>query len=202
MEYRLLCGDCLDRLPLILDGTIDLIVADLPYGITRNRWDCTIPLIPLWEQLWRVAKPRAAILLFASGMFTADVMQSGREFWRYNLVWEKTQPTGFLNAHKMPLRAHEDIRCRLCGDGACYFRSCIHPAHIHLDLAHGLSVQRIDRNTLILRTVGYMISPKPCLELTCSQMEQRRYTCVKDIWMCWRWMRTVFPIRLRLSARR
>lgn len=109
MGCRLLCGDCLDRLPLILDGTIDLIVTDLPYGITRNRWDCTIPMIPLWEQLCRVAKPSAAILLFASGMFTADVMQSGREFWRYNLVWEKTQPTGFLNAHKMPLRAHEDI---------------------------------------------------------------------------------------------
>lgn len=103
-------GDCLELLPDIPDQSIDMILCDLPYGITaRNKWDCIIPFSPLWVQYSRIIKDNGAILLFGSGMFTADCMESAKDLWRYNLIWEKTSPTGFLNAKKMPLRCHEDI---------------------------------------------------------------------------------------------
>lgn len=94
----------------ISDKSIDCIITDLPYGQTsRNQWDSIIPFEPLWKQYNRVIKDNGAIILFGNGMFTAELMISNREMWRYNLIWEKTQPTGFLNAKKMPLRNHEDI---------------------------------------------------------------------------------------------
>jgi len=93
----------------IPDKSIDMILCDLPYGITKNKWDCVIPFRDLWDAYNRIAKDNAAIVLFGSGMFTADLMHSNRKMWRYNIIWEKTQPTGFLNAKRMPLRSHEDI---------------------------------------------------------------------------------------------
>lgn len=109
-DIQIINGDCLEVMSEIPDGSIDLIVCDLPYGQTaRNRWDIIIPFEPLWKQYKRIVKPNAAIILFANGMFTADLMQSNRKMWKYNIVWEKTQPTGHLNARKMPLRNHEDI---------------------------------------------------------------------------------------------
>lgn len=87
-----------------------MIFADLPYNQTaRNKWDTLIPFSPLWEQYERIIKDNGVIVLFANGMFTADLMQSNRKLWRYNLIWQKTTPTGFLNANRMPLRCHEDI---------------------------------------------------------------------------------------------
>jgi site-specific DNA-methyltransferase (adenine-specific) len=68
-----------------------------------------IPFESLWEQYKRITKENAAIILFGNGMFTAELMMSNHEMWKYNLIWEKTQPTGHLNAHRMPLRNHEDI---------------------------------------------------------------------------------------------
>lgn len=92
------------------DKSIDCIICDLPYGQTsRNKWDTVIPFESLWESYERIIKDNGAIILFANGMFTADLMQSNRKLWKYNLIWEKTQPTGFLNAKKMPMRSHEDI---------------------------------------------------------------------------------------------
>lgn len=102
--------DCLDGMKGIDDKSIDLICTDLPYGQTaRNKWDSVIPFEPLWVQYERIIKDNGAIVLFANGMFTADLMQSNRKLWKYNLIWQKTQPTGFYNAKKMPLRSHEDI---------------------------------------------------------------------------------------------
>lgn len=103
-------GDCLEIMKDIPDRCIDMILCDLPFGQTaRNKWDSVIPFDLLWEQYERVIKDNGAIVLFANGMFTADLMESNRKMWRYNLIWEKTQSTGFLNAKKMPLRSHEDI---------------------------------------------------------------------------------------------
>ena len=107
---QLLHGDCLELMKNIPDKGIDMIFCDLPYGITaRNKWDTVIPFESLWEQYNRIIKDNGAIVLFGSGMFTASLMQSNEKMWRYNLIWHKTTPTGFLNANKMPLRAHEDI---------------------------------------------------------------------------------------------
>ena len=109
-NYELWCGDCLELMKNIPDKSVDLICTDLPYGSqTHNKWDVMIPFEPLWEQYKRIAKDNAAIVLFANGMFTAKLMMSNQKMWKYNLIWEKTQPTGFLNAKKMPLRSHEDI---------------------------------------------------------------------------------------------
>lgn len=108
--YSLYKGDCIDIMRSKINAkSIDLILTDLPYGQTHNKWDHQIPLDMLWEQFVRITKDSAAIILFTSGMFTADVMQSNRRMWRYNLVYQKRQPSGFLNARKMPLRTHEDI---------------------------------------------------------------------------------------------
>lgn len=94
----------------IPDKKIDCIITDLPYGQTkRNKWDTVIPFEDLWNQYNRIVKDNAAIILFGNGMFTAELMMSNKRMWRYNIIWEKTQPTGFLNAKKMPLRSHEDI---------------------------------------------------------------------------------------------
>lgn len=111
---RLLHGDCLALLPSIPDGSADLIVCDLPFGCLNKaseggKWDSQIPLEPLWREFLRVTKPNAAIILFAQGMFTAQLMMSQPKLWRYNLIWDKCRSSGFLNANRMPLRSHEDI---------------------------------------------------------------------------------------------
>lgn len=102
--------DCLIGMQRIDDKTIDMILCDLPYGQTaRNKWDTVIPFDLLWKQYNRIIKDNGSIILFANGMFTADLMQSNKKMWKYNLVWDKVLPSGFLNAKKMPMRSHEDI---------------------------------------------------------------------------------------------
>lgn len=109
-DVKLNNGDCLELMKDIPDKSIDLILCDLPYGVTaRNKWDSVIDLDKLWEHYNRIIKDTGAIILFGQGMFTAKLMLSNPDMWRYNLIWEKTQPTGFLNAKRMPLRNHEDI---------------------------------------------------------------------------------------------
>lgn len=107
-------GDCLELMKDIPDGSVDAIICDLPYGVLNKsnkhtQWDRLIPFEPLWKQYRRIIKDNGAIVLFGQGMFTADLMQSARDLWRYNIIWHKDRATGFLNAGKMPLRCHEDI---------------------------------------------------------------------------------------------
>ncbi len=102
-------GDCLEILPCFPDASIDLILCDLPYGSTQNKWDSIIPLAPLWREYMRILKPRGAIVLTAHGIFTAKLMLSNESWFKYKIVWEKSKPTNFLNAKKQPLRKHEDI---------------------------------------------------------------------------------------------
>lgn len=102
-------GDCLDEMSKIPDHTVDMIFTDLPYGITKNAWDVPIPLDKLWVQYRRVLKPGGAVLLFAQMPFGADLIISNRRWYRYEWIWHKTMPVGFLNANRMPLRTHENI---------------------------------------------------------------------------------------------
>lgn len=106
--------DCIAGLERVPDGCVDLVVADPPYGVLNKgneavKWDKPPDLAALWVQLERVSKPETAFVFFGSGMFSADLMKSNPSAWKYNLVWEKTVPTGFLNASRQPLRSHEDI---------------------------------------------------------------------------------------------
>ena len=106
---NLVCADCMDEMEYIHDHHVDMVLADPPYQATRNKWDVPLPMDELWKELHRVCKKNAVIALHSGGMFTAKLMTSNTKDWRYNLVWHKTTPTGFLNANRMPLRAHEDI---------------------------------------------------------------------------------------------
>ena len=111
---KIYLGDCLTIMPNIADKSIDMILCDLPYQVLNKnnpnaQWDKIIPFEPLWEQYNRIIKDNGAIVLFAQGMFTAQLMMSNPKMWRYNLVWDKVLKTGFLNANRMPLRQHEDI---------------------------------------------------------------------------------------------
>ena len=113
-DINLIHDDCLKVLPTIHDGSVDCIITDLPYGVTNKaseagKWDSPLPMEQMWEQFWRVLKPNGAIVLFAQGMFTAQLMMSQPKYWRYNLIWDKCRSSGFLNSKRMPLRRHEDI---------------------------------------------------------------------------------------------
>lgn len=105
----LLHGDCLELMPTIADQSIDLILCDLPYAVTQNSWDSLIPVEPLWREYKRLIKSGGAIVLTAQQPFSSLLVASNITQFRYSLVWEKSNPTGFLNANRMPLRCHEDI---------------------------------------------------------------------------------------------
>lgn len=110
LQNEIYSMDCLEGMKHIEDKSIDMILCDLPYGVTaRNEWDVPVDRTRLWEQYRRIIKDDGAVVLFGSGMFTATMMQAGESMWRYNLIWRKTTPTGFLNAKCCPLRVHEDI---------------------------------------------------------------------------------------------
>lgn len=102
-------GDCLELMKVIPDKSIDLILTDLPYGVTKNKWDIKIPMEPLWDLYLRIIKDNGAIILSAQGAFSADLIFAARKYYRYTIIWEKTNASGFLNARKMPLRSHEDF---------------------------------------------------------------------------------------------
>jgi DNA modification methylase len=109
MSTRLLKGDCLDRMSEIKDGSIDLILADLPYGTTALAWDSIIPLEPLWAHYRRLLKPGAAVVLTSSQPFTSMLVMSNPRWFRYEWIWHKNMPTGFLEANRKPLKDHESI---------------------------------------------------------------------------------------------
>ena len=102
-------GDCLELMKDIPSKSIDLILCDLPYGTTRNKWDSVIDLDRLWADYDRIIKDNGAILLFAQTPFDKVLGVSNLKHLRYEIIWQKTAPTGFLNAKKMPMKAHENI---------------------------------------------------------------------------------------------
>jgi site-specific DNA-methyltransferase (adenine-specific) len=105
---RFYWGDCFDVMPTIPDGVIDLVLCDLPYGTTQNKWDSVLPLDKLWVEYKRLCK--GAIVLSAAQPFTSALVMSNVEDFKYQWVWSKLNGrSGHLNAKKQPLRAHEDI---------------------------------------------------------------------------------------------
>ncbi|MEM8523384.1 MAG: site-specific DNA-methyltransferase [Bacteroidota bacterium] len=102
-------GDCLVEMKGIPDKSIDMILCDLPYGTTQNKWDSVIDLDKLWKEYYRIIKNNGAIVLTAQGIFTAKLILSNEKDFKYKIVWIKSKSTNFLNAKKQPLRKHEDI---------------------------------------------------------------------------------------------
>ena len=114
MDYKgdrvwMMQGDCLERMKEIPSGSVDMVLADPPYGTTACKWDSIIPLEPMWEQLKRVIKPNGAIVMTAAQPFSSILGASNVEDLRYSWVWEKTSATGHLNAKRMPMKNHEDV---------------------------------------------------------------------------------------------
>ena len=108
-DVKLYKGNCLEIMQDITDKSIDLILCDLPYGVTQNKKDITLSFDKLWEQYERIIKDNGAILLFGQGIFFIDLVNSNRKLFRYDLIWDKQLASGFLNANRMPLRKHEQI---------------------------------------------------------------------------------------------
>lgn len=106
-DVQLYNDDCLWIMDSIPDHSIDLILCDLPYGTTQNKWDIMLPLEKLWEQYMRISK--GAIVLHAAQPFTSLLVSSNLKHFKYDWIWEKTKATGHLNAKKQPLRNKEDI---------------------------------------------------------------------------------------------
>ena len=102
-------GDCINVMQHFPDDCIDMVLCDLPYGTTQNKWDSIVPLDKLWAEYRRIVKPDGAIVLTSQGLFTAALIMSQPKLFKYKWVWEKSKPTNFLNAKKQPLRKHEDV---------------------------------------------------------------------------------------------
>lgn len=102
-------GDCLEIMPHIKSHSIDMILADLPYGTTNNKWDSIIDLDQLWKEYKRIIKPNCAIVLTAMQPFSSKLIASNYKMFKYEWIWNKKNTTGFLNAKKQPLRQHESI---------------------------------------------------------------------------------------------
>ena len=103
------CGDCLELMKDIPDGSVDLVLTDPPYGTTACKWDSVIPFEPMWEQLNRIIKPNGAICLFGSEPFSSALRMSNIKHFKYDWIWEKTRATDFVNANNKPLKRHEIV---------------------------------------------------------------------------------------------
>ena len=102
-------GDCIQIMQHIPNDSIDMVLCDLPYGTTQNKWDSLVPLEKLWTEYKRIVKDNGAIVLTSQGIFTAVLIMSQPKLFKYKWVWEKSKATNFLNAKKQPLRKHEDV---------------------------------------------------------------------------------------------
>ena len=109
MTYTLWNEECLSAMKRIPDGSVDMVMCDLPYGTTQNKWDSIIDLSSLWAAYQRVCKKNAAIVLTAAQPFTSVLICSNLKNFKYDWIWQKSRPSGHLNASKQPLREHENI---------------------------------------------------------------------------------------------
>lgn len=107
--YELYCGDCLELMKDIPDGSVDLILCDLPYGTTASNWDKEIPADELWDEYNRIISKNGSVLLFASGLFEPRVMLSNITDYKYKWVWVKNNSTNFVHAKNRPMTKHESI---------------------------------------------------------------------------------------------
>lgn len=108
-SVTLMNGDCLELMNDIADASVDLLLVDLPYGTTQCKWDQIIPLDELWPIYNRIVKKNGAMIFTSTQPFTSVLIGSNIKNFKYTWVWEKSKATGYLNAKKMPMRAHEDI---------------------------------------------------------------------------------------------
>jgi site-specific DNA-methyltransferase (adenine-specific) len=108
-DIELINGECLEEMDKIDEKSIDAIITDLPYGVSKNNWDSVIDLKEMWCRFNRILKKNGIVILTASGKFVGQLMMSNMNMFKYDIIWEKTVCSGQLNVKKMPMRAHENI---------------------------------------------------------------------------------------------
>lgn len=108
-DVKLIHGDCLTEMKLIPDASVDMILCDLPYGTTACKWDVIIPFDKLWEQYERIIKDNGAIVLFGKQPFTSNLILSNLEWYKYELIWEKSRVGNNMQLGKQPASIHENI---------------------------------------------------------------------------------------------
>ena len=109
MSFKLMLGDCLERMKEIPDGSVDLVLTDPPYGTTACKWDAVIPFEPMWTHLHRVLKGNAPAVIFSAQPFTSALVMSNAAHFKYQWVWKKNVAGGFAQAKNKPMPMHEDI---------------------------------------------------------------------------------------------
>jgi site-specific DNA-methyltransferase (adenine-specific) len=109
MSAEVIHGDCLDAMPTLPAASIDLVCADLPYGTTACKWDTVIPFAPLWAEYRRLLKSTGVVVLTASQPFTSALVMSNPAWFRYEWVWDKRLPSGYLSAKRRPMARHESV---------------------------------------------------------------------------------------------
>jgi site-specific DNA-methyltransferase (adenine-specific) len=109
LNNSVLQGDCLELMKDIPDGSVDLILSDLPYGTTNCKWDTIIPFEPLWEHYKRIIKPNGAIVLTASQPFTSALVMSNPKMFKYEWVWDKKKGGNIMNLKHQPYKVHENV---------------------------------------------------------------------------------------------
>lgn len=109
MSWQVIQGDCIEAMAQLSEKSIDLVLTDPPHGTTACKWDTVIPFAPMWEHLRRITKRSAAMILTGTQPFSSALVMSNPREFRYDWIWEKTHPTGHLNANKAPLKAHESL---------------------------------------------------------------------------------------------
>jgi site-specific DNA-methyltransferase (adenine-specific) len=125
-QIQLRWGNCLELMKQIPDGSIDMVLCDPPYGVTDLAWDTRLPSERLWAEYRRVAKPNAAIVLFAQQPYATELIVANWKAFRYEWIWDKKSPTGFGNARRRPLRAHENILV-FCQEASVYHPQGLRP---------------------------------------------------------------------------
>lgn len=121
MENRLYMGDCIEVMKMLPDKSVDMILCDLPYGTTKNKWDCCIDLKKLWGGYKRIIKDRGCIALFAQCPFDKVLGASNLSMLKYEWIWDKPMPTGRLNCNFAPMKTHENILI-FSKSAACYVK--------------------------------------------------------------------------------
>ena len=144
---KLMRGDCLELMREIPDGSVDMMLCDLPYGVTRNKWDAVIPFASLWDEYHRIAKETAPVVLNCMQPFTTLLISSNMQEFKYLWYWDKHNKTGYLNAKKQPLRQVEEI-------AVFYRKQCrfAPPPKERGEAMQGASLQRLPQPTMEGRT--------------------------------------------------
>ena len=108
-DIKLIHGDCLEKMNDIADGSVDMVLCDLPYGVLSLSWDKLLPIDKLWDKYNRIVKDNGAIILFGTEPFSSLIRTSNLKSYKYDYVWVKTKAGNFASCRKVPMKYHENI---------------------------------------------------------------------------------------------